>query len=90
LHARRSTRNARSPSAITTITAPRGGRGGELGVSFDEDLLPEPSWSGDVANAVVDWSNMSRLSSLSPPRGAEVSSSRRPREAGHDKTVGSS
>jgi hypothetical protein len=52
--------------------------------------LPEPSWSGDVANAVVDWSNMSRLSSLSPPRGAEVSSSRRPREAGHDKTVGSS
>jgi hypothetical protein len=33
---------------------------------------------------------MSGSSSSSPPRGAEVSSSRRPREAGHEKTVGSS
>jgi hypothetical protein len=33
---------------------------------------------------------MSGLSSSSPFRGVEVSSSRRPREAGHDKVVGSS
>jgi hypothetical protein len=26
----------------------------ELGVSSDEDPLPEPSWSGDVANVAVD------------------------------------
>jgi hypothetical protein len=65
-------------------------KAGEQGVSSDEDLSPEPSWSGDVASAAVDWSNMSGSSSSSPPRGAEVSSSRRPREAGRDKTVGSS
>jgi hypothetical protein len=61
-----------------------------VGVSSDEDPLPETSWSSDVASAAIDWSNMSASSSLSPPRGAEVSSLRRPREAGHDKTVGSS
>jgi hypothetical protein len=53
-------------------------KAGELGVSSDEDPSPEPSWSGDVASAVVDWSNMLGSSSSSPPRGAEVSSSRRP------------
>jgi hypothetical protein len=26
----------------------------ELGVSFDEELSPEPSWSGDVASVTVD------------------------------------
>jgi hypothetical protein len=62
---------------------------GERCVSSDEDLSPEPSWSGDVASAAVDWSNMLGSSSSSPPRGAEVSSSRRSRETGHDKTVGS-
>jgi hypothetical protein len=65
-------------------------KAGEQGVSSDEDPLPEPSWSGDVDSATVDWSNMSGLSSSSSLRGAEVSSSRRPREAGRDKVVGSS
>jgi hypothetical protein len=62
----------------------------ELGVSSNEDPSLEPSWSGDVASAAVDWSNMSGLSSSSPPRDAEVSSSCQPREARRDKTVGSS
>jgi hypothetical protein len=31
-------------------------KAGELGVSSDEDPSPEPSWSGDVASAAVDWS----------------------------------
>jgi hypothetical protein len=61
---------------------------GELGVSSDEDPSPEPSWSGDVASAVVDWSNLSGSSSSSPPRGAEVSSSRQPQATGCNKTVG--
>jgi hypothetical protein len=65
-------------------------KAGELGVSSDEDPSPEPSWSGDVASAAVDWSNMSGSSLSSPPRDAEVSSSYRSWEAGHDKTVGSS
>jgi hypothetical protein len=51
-------------------------KAGELGVSSDEDLSPEPSWRGDVARATVDWSDMTGLSSSSPPRGTEVSSSR--------------
>jgi hypothetical protein len=63
---------------------------GELGVSSDEDPSPEPSWNGDVASAVVDWSNMLGSSLSSPPRGTKVSSSRRPQAAGCDKTVGSS
>jgi hypothetical protein len=63
---------------------------GELGVSSDEDPSPEPSWSGDVASAAVDWSNMSGSSSSSPPHGTEVSSSRQPPADGRDKTVGSS
>jgi hypothetical protein len=62
----------------------------ELSVSSDEDPSPEPSWSGDVASAAVDWSNMLGLSSSSPPRGTEVSSSRQPQETGRDNTVGSS
>jgi hypothetical protein len=65
-------------------------KAGELGVSSDEDPSPEPSWSGDVASATVDWSNMSGSSSSSPLHGAEVSSSRRSREAGRDKVVESS
>jgi hypothetical protein len=65
-------------------------KAGELGISSDEDLSPESSWSGDVASAAVDWSNMSGSSSSSPPRGAEVSPSRRPQAARHNKTVGSS
>jgi hypothetical protein len=63
---------------------------GEVGVSSDEDPWPEPSWSGDVASAVVDWSDMSGSSSSSPPRGTELSSSRRPATTGRDKTTGSS
>jgi hypothetical protein len=65
-------------------------KAGELGVSSDEDPSPEPSWSGDVASAAVDWSNMSGSSSSSPPRGTEVSSSRQPQAARRDKNVGSS
>jgi hypothetical protein len=59
-----------------------------LGISSDEDLSPEPSWSGDVVSAAVDWSNMSGSSSSPPPRDAEVSSSCRPQAVGRDKTVG--
>jgi hypothetical protein len=29
-------------------------KAGELGISSNEDTSPEPSWSGDVASAVVD------------------------------------
>jgi hypothetical protein len=50
-------------------------KAGEFGVSSDEDLSPEPSWSGDVASVAVDWSKMLGSSSSSPPRGAEMSSS---------------
>jgi hypothetical protein len=42
-------------------------KAGERGVSSDEDPSPEPSWSGDVASAAVDWSNMSGSSSSSYP-----------------------
>jgi hypothetical protein len=65
-------------------------KAGELGISSHEDPSPEPLWSGDVASAAVDWSNMSGSSSSSLPRGGEVSSSRRSQAAGRDKTVGSS
>jgi hypothetical protein len=65
-------------------------KAGETGVSSDEDPSLEPSWSGDVASAAIDWSNMSGSFSSLPPCGAEVSSSRWPQEAGNDKTVGSS
>jgi hypothetical protein len=51
---------------------------GELGVSSDEDPSPEPSWSGDVVSAAVDWSNISGSSSSLLPRGTKVSSSRQP------------
>jgi hypothetical protein len=46
--------------------------------------------SSDVASAAVDWSEMSGSSSSSPPRGAEVLSSRQPPMAARDKKVGSS
>jgi hypothetical protein len=65
-------------------------KAGELVVSSDEDPSLEPSWSGDVASAVVDWSDMSGLSLSSPPRCTEVSSSRQLQAAARDKTVGSS
>jgi hypothetical protein len=65
-------------------------KAGELGVSSDVDPSPEPSWSGDVANAAVDWSNMSGSSSSSPPHGTELSSSRRRWATEHDKATGSS
>jgi hypothetical protein len=63
---------------------------GECGVSSDEDPSPEPSCSGDVAGAAVDWSDMSGSSSSSPSRATEVSSSQRPQTAARDKNVGSS
>jgi hypothetical protein len=66
---------------------------GERGVSSNEDLSPEPSWSGDVASAAVaevDWSDMSGSSSSSPPRTTEVLSSRRLQMVARDKNVGSS
>jgi hypothetical protein len=63
---------------------------GEAGVSSDEDPSLEPSWSGEVASVVVDWSDMSGSSSLSPPRSTEVLSSRRPTATDHDKTTASS
>jgi hypothetical protein len=62
----------------------------ELGVSSDEDPSPEPSWSGDVASAAVDWSNMLGSSSSSPPQSSEVSPSHRSQAVGRNKTVGSS
>jgi hypothetical protein len=65
-------------------------KAGERGVSSDEDPSPESSWSGDVASAVVDWSEMSGSSSSSPPHAVEVSSSWRPQTAARDKNVGSS
>jgi hypothetical protein len=65
-------------------------KAGEQGVSSDEDPSPEPSWSSDVASAVVEWSNMSGSSSSLLLHGIEVSSSRQPREAGRDMVVGSS
>jgi hypothetical protein len=63
-------------------------KAGEQGVSSDEDPSFKPSWSGDVASATVDWSNMSGSSSSSPLRSAEVSSLRQPREVGCDKLWG--
>jgi hypothetical protein len=57
-------------------------KAGELGVSSDEDPSPEPSWSGDVASAVVDWSDMSGSSLSSPPAAPKChrhDSCRRPR-----------
>jgi hypothetical protein len=51
---------------------------GESGVSSDEDPSLEPSWSGNVASAAVDWSETSGSSSSSSPRATEVSSSRQP------------
>jgi hypothetical protein len=51
-------------------------KAGERGVSSNEDPSSKPSWSSDVASAVVDWSDMSGSSSSSPPRAIEVSSLR--------------
>jgi hypothetical protein len=65
-------------------------KAGELDVSSNEDPSPEPSWSGDVTNTAVDWSNMSGSSSSSPPRSIEVSSSRQTQAAMCDKSAGPS
>jgi hypothetical protein len=65
-------------------------KAGEPSVSSDEDPSPGPSWSGDVASAAIDWSNMSGSSSSSPPHGVEVSTSHLPQVARRNKTVGSS
>jgi hypothetical protein len=65
-------------------------KAGKLDVSSNEDSSPEPSWSGDVASAVVDWSDMSGSSLSLPPRDVEVSSSCQPQAIMRDKTVGSS
>jgi hypothetical protein len=65
-------------------------KAGERGISSNEDPSPEPSWSGEVASAAVDWSDMSRSSSSSPPRATEVLSSRRTQTAARDKNVCSS
>jgi hypothetical protein len=65
-------------------------KSGELGVSSDEDPSPEPLWSGDVASAAVDWSDVLGSSLSSPTHGTEVSSSRQSQAAARDKTVGSS
>jgi hypothetical protein len=61
---------------------------GERGISSNEDPSSEPSWSGDVASAAVDWSDMSGSSSSSPPHATEVSSSWWPQTATCDKNVG--
>jgi hypothetical protein len=65
-------------------------KAGEVCLSSDEDPSSEPSWSGDIASAAVDWSDMSGSFSSSPPRGTEVSSLRRPPATGHDKITSSS
>jgi hypothetical protein len=65
-------------------------KAGEHGISSNEDLSPEPSWSGDVPSATMDWSDMSGSSSSLPPHAIEVSSSRRLQTAARDKNVGSS
>jgi hypothetical protein len=84
-----SIRNARSPSAIAMTTATRGGRRGSW-ASPPMRTHRLAVMERRCANVAVDWSNMSGSASSSPPRGAEVSSSRRLREARRDKTVGSS
>jgi hypothetical protein len=65
-------------------------KAGERGISSNEDPSLEPSWSGDVAIATVDWSDMLGSSSSSPPRATKVSSSQQPQMAAHDKNAGSS
>jgi hypothetical protein len=63
-------------------------KAGERDDSSNEDPLPEPSWSSDMASTAVDWSDMSGSSMSSPPRATEVSSSRRPQIAAREKNVG--
>jgi hypothetical protein len=65
-------------------------KAGERGVSCNKDPSPEPSWSSDVTNTAVDWSDMSGSSSSSPPHATEVSSSLRPQVAARNKNAGSS
>jgi hypothetical protein len=65
-------------------------KAGERGVSSNEDPSPASLWSGDVASTAVDWSDMLRSSSSSPPHATEVSSSRRPQIATREKNAGSS
>jgi hypothetical protein len=65
-------------------------KAGERGISSNEDPSSEPSWSGDVASAEVNWSDLSGSSSSSPHHATEVSSPRRPQMAAYDKNAGSS
>jgi hypothetical protein len=65
-------------------------KAGERGVSSDEDPSPELAWSGDEPSVAVDWSDMSGSSTPPPPRATEVTSSRRPEPAAHEKNMGSS
>jgi hypothetical protein len=65
-------------------------KAGERNVSSNEDLSPEPSWSGDVPSATVDRSDMSGSSTPSPPRMVEVTSSQRPEPAACGKNTSSS
>jgi hypothetical protein len=61
---------------------------GECNVLSNEDPSPEPTWSGDEPSVAVDWSDMSRSSTPSPPLTVEVTSSRRPVPTAHEKNVG--
>jgi hypothetical protein len=47
----------------------------EHDVSSNEDPSPEPTWTGDEPSTVVDESDMSGLSTPSPPHMVEVTSS---------------
>jgi hypothetical protein len=61
---------------------------GERNVSSDEDPSPLPVWSRDEPSATVNWSEMSRSSSPSPPWVVEMSSSRRPESVACEKGAG--
>jgi hypothetical protein len=65
-------------------------KAGERDVSSDEDLSPAPAWSGDEPSTTVDWCNMSGSFTPSPPRVVEVTSSRWPEPAAHEKGADSS
>jgi hypothetical protein len=65
-------------------------KAGKRNISSNEDPLPEPSWSGNMASAAVDWSDMSGSSTSSPPRATEVTSLRWPETSVREKNAGSS
>jgi hypothetical protein len=63
-------------------------KAGKRDGSSNEDPSPEPSWSGDVASAAVDWSDMSGSSTSSASHATKVSSSRQPHIAAREKDAG--